>query len=106
MLFGVGGAEFVVHGGEAGVDMEAFVGSYEGLFGPICLLQPAPGGPVVSIPQAGVYLHRLIEGEFDSQTCVVLEHPDWYVVHVKSVYPSQHQYQVYVVVIKLIKVIR
>nr|ACR34173.1 unknown [Zea mays]ACR36769.1 unknown [Zea mays] len=78
----LGGAEARLRGGLAAVDVEAAVGGDEGRVGPVRLLAPAAGRPVVGVPQAGVELHRLAERVPHAQVGArVLEHPDRHVVH-------------------------
>ena len=76
--------ELSIHSGLTSINVEALVSGYEGSFGPICLLQTTPCGPVICIPQAVVDFHGLVEWEFDSQVLAVLEHPDWDVINKES----------------------
>lgn len=74
-------AELSIHRCLATVDMEASVGGYEGSICPVCLLQPSPRGPVIRIPKARVYLHRLVEWKPHSYIFAVLEHSDWHIIY-------------------------
>ena len=67
--------------GCARTDVEVSVVCGERSVGPVGLHAAALRSPVVRIPEAAVYPHRLVRGECHARATVVVEHSDRAVVH-------------------------
>lgn len=68
----------------ARVCAEALVRRHERSLTPISLHEPTPGGPVVSIPQAGVEAHRLVLRVGHSHLLAVPKSSDRCSIHVEA----------------------
>jgi len=73
--------------------MEFPVGGDEQRLGPVSFLQTPSGGPVISIPQDRIDLHRLVKWVPHAQILAVLEHLDWYLIYQKSAPQKKKSHQ-------------